>query len=106
MANTKTVNNIDAPVVEWTDPGHEEAKGTCVDCGIWDKDFRRHFMDTYALNGGEYGQYSDAYEFGHRLGHGGISEGDLRGEWEKRKPGSWDTFKDAVRYGWDKGRSR
>ena len=33
-------------------------------------------------------------------------EADARRDWEARHPSTWDRFKDAIRYGWDKVRAR
>ena len=119
MANIKTANNIDAPVAEWTNPGQgqydhkladTEMETACVNCGVWNKDYREHFMSTYALNGGEYARYSGAYEFGHNYHHEHqgedwtSAEPHLKEEWERRGQGSWDDFKDAIRYAWQKVR--
>jgi hypothetical protein len=33
-------------------------------------------------------------------------EADARHSWEERNPGSWDEFKDSVRYAWERARGR
>ena len=113
MANSKTVNNSDAPLAEWTPPGQgqyddkrtdDENRSACVGCGVWEKDFREHFLDHYAPNGAEYGRYSDAYQFGHEAGHKGLEEDELRREWEAMRPRSWDEFKDPIQFAWKKVR--
>jgi hypothetical protein len=104
----------------WTTPGsdsftHEltdmENEGACVNCGDYVPEYRRHFMDHYAVNGGEYGHYSPAYELGHRYAHRqknadwSSAQTELQREWEHSRPGTWDNFKDAIEYAWQKARS-
>jgi hypothetical protein len=106
-------------MAEWTNPGQgqydhkvkdKENRETCVDCGVWDKDYRDHFMHTYALNGGDYARYSAAYEFGHNYRHEhqtgdwNAAESHLKEQWERRGQGPWDDFKDAIQYAWQKVR--
>ena len=33
-------------------------------------------------------------------------EADARRDWKARHPSTWERFKDAVRYSWDKVRAR
>jgi hypothetical protein len=33
-------------------------------------------------------------------------EADARRDWEARHPSTWERFKDAIRYGWDKVHAR
>ena len=54
---------------------------------------------------------STAYRYGHELGgRGGDSwpavEPEARRRWEEGQPGTWERFKDAIRYGWDRARSQ
>ena len=111
MSNVKTEHNIDAPLAKWTEPGSEEKRGTCVDCGVWDKDFRDHFMTHYGVNGGEYSRYSKAYEFGYthatenRNEDWQMAEPHLKKTWELRGQGAWEDFKDAIQFAWQKVRN-
>jgi hypothetical protein len=63
---------------------------------------------------GAYADYEPAYRYGYDLGMNeryrgrtwGDLETDFRRDWEVRQPGTWEKFKDAIRYGWDRVRSR
>ena len=104
----------------WTSPGSDafneklldvENEGACVNCGDYVPEYRKHFMDHYAAQGGEYGHYAPAYELGHSYAHQSTvenwsdAEHDLRRAWESRGQGEWDDFKDAIEFAWKKGRS-
>jgi hypothetical protein len=78
-------------------------------------DYRRHYGTTFASSGAPYTDYEPAYRYGYDLatneryrGRDWTSfEADARRDWEQRHPGSsWERFKDAIRYGWDKVRGR
>ena len=76
----------------------------------FDRDFRTHFDETFGGQGLAYDQCAPAYRFGHTLGtdrrQGDWSavEADARRRWEERNPGTWDRFKSAIRYAWDRAR--
>jgi uncharacterized protein (TIGR02271 family) len=73
-------------------------------------DFRRHCTTT--LGGGlTYEQCSPAYRYGYESaqdaryrGDWNAVESDMRRDWETRQPGTWDRFKSAIRYAWDRAR--
>jgi stress response protein YsnF len=75
----------------------------------YDADFRQHHR-TIFLTRGEYAEYEPAYRYGYDLGTNEryrgrdwtVLETDARRDWEARHPGTWERFKDAIRYGWDK----
>jgi uncharacterized protein (TIGR02271 family) len=77
-------------------------------------DFRQHHTTTFAGSGTYYEAYEPAYRYGYDLGTNERSrgrdwaalEGEARRDWEARQPGTWERFKDAIRYGWDKVRAR
>jgi uncharacterized protein (TIGR02271 family) len=77
-------------------------------------DFRRHHTTMFASSGLEYADYEPAYRYGYDLGTNeryrgrdwATLEADARRDWETRQPGTWERFKDAIRYGWDKVRAR
>ena len=79
-----------------------------------DEDFRRHWAATGAGTGMSYEQCSAAYGYGCDLGRDERDgsrqwsevEGEAQTRWEERHPGTWDRFKEPVRYAWDKTRSR
>ena len=111
MAYTKTEN--------WTTPGSDsfterlsdvENEGACVNCGDYVPEYRKHFMDHYAVNGGEYGHYAAAYELGHRYAHNhegedwSDAEGNLRRQWDQRGQGRWEDYEGAIRFAWKQAR--
>lgn len=98
--------------VRRTDVHIEPLVGTKNVRGGWDAadaSCRTHFDQHFANNGWDYDTgYSHAYRYGYDLaGSGGewsTMEGDVRTKWESRNKGTWDRFKDAIRYGFDQGR--
>lgn len=78
------------------------------------EDFRTHFDSNYASLGGTYELYDPAYRFGGTIANDKrymnkdwpTIENDIRADWEKEYPGTWDKFKGAIRYGWDKSIGR
>jgi len=87
---------------------------TTQDFTSYGDDFRRHYTSTFASNGGAYIDYEPAYRYGYGLGTNeryrdrdwAAIEADARRDWEREHTGTWERFKDAVRYGWDKIRGR
>jgi uncharacterized protein (TIGR02271 family) len=75
-----------------------------------DASCRTHFQQNFADSGWDYDSgYSHAYRYGYDLaGSGGGDwssvETDVQGKWEARNKGTWERFKDAIRYGYDQGR--
>jgi uncharacterized protein (TIGR02271 family) len=77
-------------------------------------EFRRHHTTTFAGSGMHYEDYEPAYRYGYDLGmhehyrsrDWGALEADARRDWETHHPGTWERFKAAIRYGWDKVRAR
>jgi hypothetical protein len=79
-----------------------------------DDDFRSHFKSNYASLGDPYETYDPAYRYAGTLSSDkrymnkdwAIIENDVRTDWEKKNPGTWAKFKDAIRYGWDRKKVR
>ena len=74
-----------------------------------DASCRTHFKSNFENSGWDYDTgYSHAYRYGYDLAGSGKDwsslEGDVRTNWETRNKGTWDRFKDAIRYGYDQGR--
>lgn len=84
------------------------------DYSAFDNDFRTHYQSNYANTGMDYDSYSPVYRYGYNLANDSryrdadwsTVESDARSRWEERNPGTWDQFKDGVRYAWDKARGR
>jgi hypothetical protein len=78
----------------------------------YDNDFRTHYQTTASDTGYTYDQYAPVYRYGYGLANDPLYrdrdwsaiEMDARNRWEERNPGTWDKFKDSVRYAWDKAR--
>jgi hypothetical protein len=69
--------------------------------------FRQHQEATATESGLTYLEYEPAYRYGYDVGQRfpeqdwGTLEAGLREGWERWHPGTWERFKDAIRYGWD-----
>ena len=80
--------------------------------GRYDNDFRTHYQSTATSSGYTYDQYAPVYRYGYGLANDPMYrdrdwstiESDARTRWEERNPGTWEQFKDSVRYAWDKAR--
>jgi uncharacterized protein (TIGR02271 family) len=80
----------------------------------YDTDFRSHYKTTYAGRGHAYDYWSPAYRYGYDLASDrrytgsdwAAIEPDARKRWEERHKGTWEEFKDTIRYAWDKVRGR
>lgn len=80
----------------------------------YDADFRNHYQTNYASTGADYNSYGPVYRYGYNLAGDEryrdqdwtAVESDARTRWEERNPGTWEQFKDGVRYAWDKARGR
>jgi hypothetical protein len=79
--------------------------------GYSDSDFRRHWQSTYGASGGKYDEYEPAYRYGSTLAGNerwrgskwSDMEAKVRSDWEsKNEKGTWEKFKDSIRYGWEK----
>jgi uncharacterized protein (TIGR02271 family) len=87
---------------------------TPQDFTTYNNDFRQHCATAFAGKGAVYTEYEPAYRYGYELGtherYRGRDwvalEADARRDWEARHPNTWERFKDAIRYGWDKVRAR
>ena len=79
----------------------------------YDSDFRDHFRNASA-DDGTYEQAEPAYRYGYTSANDSRYEGrefsevedDLRRDWEKRNEGSWDNYRDSIRYSYNQTRSR
>jgi hypothetical protein len=82
---------------------------TTMDFSTYEADYRRHHNATF-LSHGAYADYAPAYRYGYELGTNAryrgqdwtALEADAHRDWEARHPSTWERFKDAVRYGWEK----
>jgi uncharacterized protein (TIGR02271 family) len=82
----------------------------------YDADFRRHYTTTFASGGQSqaYERWAPGYRYGYELardpryaGHDWTAlEPEARRGWEAQQKGTWEEFKDTVRYAWEKVRGR
>jgi uncharacterized protein (TIGR02271 family) len=100
-----------ADTVRRTDVQIESLAGTNSRAGFdrLESSCRTHYNQNFASSGYGYDDYSHAYRYGYDLSNGGNSnwssiEKDVQKSWESRNKGTWDKFKDAIRYGFDNGR--
>jgi uncharacterized protein (TIGR02271 family) len=80
----------------------------------FESDFREHCSRAFGREGLTYEQCAPAYRYGYALGSDrpqgqtgsdwSTVEADARRRWEERNPGTWDRFKSAIRYAWERGR--
>jgi uncharacterized protein (TIGR02271 family) len=101
-----------------TGNGAEQSKASRTmdrrDFTTYSDDFRKHYVTAFGDRGAAYTDYEPAYRYGYELGTNeryrgrdwAALEADARRDWEARHPSSWERFKDAIRYGWDKVRAR
>lgn len=77
------------------------------------EDFRVHYLNYFSASGFAFDSFRPAYEYGWWLGsdQSGITrdwillEPEARGDWEERNGKTWETFRDAVRHGWESVRA-
>ncbi len=77
-------------------------------------EFRAHHQTNAARRQGPYEHYRLVYRYGYDLGSDtryrstewSRVEQEARPRWEERNPGTWEQFKDTIRYAWDKTRGQ
>jgi hypothetical protein len=78
----------------------------------FDSDFRTYYNDNLAKNGHTYDQYSPGFRYGYDLRSDkryagkewSAIESDVRRDWNGRKAGPWEQFKESIHYAWDRAR--
>ena len=112
VAIGKEVETRDATVRDKVRRTDVDVERTGDDFAAMEGDFRRHCA---AAHGGRdiYEQCGPAYRYGfaaasarHDVGDWATAEPDLRRGWEADHPGTWERFKDSIRYAWDRVRGR
>jgi len=87
---------------------------TPQDFATYEPLFRQHCATAFAGKGATYTEYEPAYRYGYELRTNeryrgrdwAALEADARRDWEVRHPSSWERFKDAIHYSWDKVHAR
>ena len=80
----------------------------------YDADFRGHYTTSLASRGHPYERWSPGYRYGYELASDrryagrdwAALEPEARRGWEAQQQGTWEEFKDTVRYAWEKVRGR
>jgi hypothetical protein len=86
-----------------------EKAGAASNASEGEEDYRRHWTTHYQSSKTPYNDYSHAYRFGGTLPYGKdwtSIESQARRQWEQQRAGTWDRFKDAVRYAWERNANR
>lgn len=89
----------------------EPLEGQSIEMQVYDRyqdDFRKHFTESYSSHGFSFDQFAPAYRYGYDLATNQRFQGqnwesilpDAKAYWEERHPGTWDRFKDSIRYAW------
>ena len=77
-----------------------------------DEDFRRHWSTIFESRGIPYEQCRSAYGYGCDLGSDqryagrdwSAIESEVQRDWERGNPGTWQQYKEPIRYSWDRVR--
>jgi uncharacterized protein (TIGR02271 family) len=96
------------------EPLGAEHATTSRDWSAYERDFRTHASSAFAGRGLAYEHWAPAYRYGYELATDpryrgrdwAAIETDSRRDWEQRHQGTWEEFKEAIRYGWEKVRGR
>jgi len=78
----------------------------------YDTDFRQNFQQSQYAKQYQYDQIAPAYRYGYDLasdntnysGDWNTIETNARTRWEQRNPGTWERFKDSIKYAFEKVR--
>jgi uncharacterized protein (TIGR02271 family) len=84
------------------------------DFSTYEHEFRSHYDTAFAQRGSPYDRWAPAYRYGYDVATDpryrdrdwAAIETDARRDWEQRHRGTWEEFKEAIRYGWDRVRGR
>lgn len=82
-----------------------------VDVQDLEVDFRKDFDERYASSGATYEEYRPAYDYGRQLatsesGDWSLVETRAREGFERQRPGAWNTYRDAIRRGYERSLAR
>lgn len=88
--------------------------GDFRDFAAYDADFRGHYKTKLASRGHGYERWVPAYRYGYALAADkryvasdwGTLEPEAQRRWEEGGHGTWEEFKETIRYAWDKVRGR
>jgi uncharacterized protein (TIGR02271 family) len=113
---TETVRDTVRRTEVEVEPVGAEAARAARGFETFETDFRHHYTTTFASGGqGQaYERWAPGYRYGYELAsdprYAGRDwtalEPEARRGWEAQQKGTWEEFKDSVRYAWEKVRGR
>jgi uncharacterized protein (TIGR02271 family) len=106
-----TVRRTEVEVEQLGGNGRSTVTGTAFE--TFDPDFRTHYQRSFSGRG-NYDRYQPAYRYGYTLAtddrYRGRNWSDVEPEarkaWNSQNQNTWEDFKDAVQYSWDKVRGK
>jgi uncharacterized protein (TIGR02271 family) len=112
--HTETVRNTVRRTEVDVEPIKKESAPGAHDFAAYEREFRTHYDSAYAQRGSPYDRWAPAYRYGYDIAmdpryrdrEWAGMETDARRDWEQRHKGTWEEFKEAIRYAWDKVRGR
>jgi hypothetical protein len=112
--HTETVRDTVRRTEVEVDPVRAEPTTRAQDFASYERDFRTHYATAFAQRGSPYDRWAPAYRYGYdiatdpryRRRDWAAIETDARHDWEQRQHGTWEEFKEAIRYAWERVRGR
>jgi uncharacterized protein (TIGR02271 family) len=106
-----TVRRTEVEVEQLGNTGRSTMSGTGFE--TYDPDFRTHYQTSFS-GIGNYDRFQPAYRYGYTLATDNRYKGrnwsevepEARKAWNSQNQNSWEDFKDAVQYSWDKVRGK
>jgi uncharacterized protein (TIGR02271 family) len=112
--HTETVRDTVRRTEVEVEPVGAEAARAARGFETFETDFRHHYTTTFASGGQGYERWAPGYRYGYELARDRRYAGrdwtalepEARRGWEAQQQGTWEEFKDTVRYAWEKVRGR
>jgi len=110
----RTDVQVDENVSDRTVTGTNVSSTSGNDYDTYSTGFRSYYDSNMSSSGSTYEQHDPAFRYGYTL----ANDDNLRGKdwesfessahsrWEERNPGTWEQFKDSIRYAWDNVRGK
>jgi uncharacterized protein (TIGR02271 family) len=111
---TETVRDTERRTEVEVEPLGAERPREARGFDAYEADFRSHYTTSLASRGHPYERWSLGYRYGYELASNQryasrdwtAIEPEARRDWEARHQGTWEEFKDTIRYAWDTVRGR
>jgi uncharacterized protein (TIGR02271 family) len=105
-----TVRRTDVKVEQTGTQRTGSTQGMTTGYDVYANDFQTHYNKNFGKSGYSFDQYSPAYRYGYNLASDKSYanrnwtdiEPSIRDQWESRNKGTWEEFKDAIKYGWER----